>query len=85
MNTLTNVSNFRPRPDNAAVSRSEAPTGPALPVGPPAPEQIKEILKCQTYEELTTELDVRKRIRWYFMSPVSRLSATGGLMHDISG
>jgi hypothetical protein len=72
-------------PDRTTHRLREAPTGPALPVGPPAPEQIKEILKSQTYEELTTELDVRERILWYFMSPVSRLTATGGLMHDISG
>ncbi len=47
MNTLTNVSNFRTHPNDAPVSRSDAPTGPALPVGPLAPEQIKEILESQ--------------------------------------
>jgi DSF synthase len=83
MNTLTNVSNFRSRPDDAPVSRSDAPTGPALPVGPLAPEKIKEILESQTYEELTIEFDIHERILWYFMSPVSRPSATVGLMHDI--
>lgn len=83
MNTLTNVSNFRTSPDDAAVSRSDVPTGPALPVGPLAPEQIKEILESQRYEELTIEFDIHDRILWYFMSPVSRPSATVGLMQDI--
>tara|TARA_R110002110_G_scaffold395138_2_gene609590 strand:+ start:82855 stop:83829 length:975 start_codon:yes stop_codon:yes gene_type:complete len=83
MNTLTNVSNFRTQTDDAPVSRSTVPTGPALPVGPLAPEQIKEILESQRYEELTIEFDVHERILWYFMSPVTRPSATVGLMQDI--
>lgn len=52
-------------------------------MGPLAPEKIKEILEAQTYEELRIEFDIHERILWYFMSPVSRPSATVGLMHDI--
>ena len=83
MNTLTNVSNFRSVPGDAPASRSDQPTGPALPVGPIAPEQLKELLESTRYEELTIEFDIHERILWYFMSPVSRPSATVGLMQDI--
>jgi DSF synthase len=65
------------------ISPTDGYTGTALPVGPIAPEALKELLESQRFEELTIEFDIHERILWCFMSPVERPSATVGLMADI--
>jgi hypothetical protein len=65
------------------IGPTDGYTGTALPVGPIAPEALKELLESQRFEELTIEFDIHERILWYFMSPVERPSATVGLMADI--
>ncbi|MEH6754789.1 MAG: crotonase/enoyl-CoA hydratase family protein [Alphaproteobacteria bacterium] len=83
MNSLTNIAGYRPESDNSPVSRAGLPPGPALPVGPLDPQELKQILESQRYEELLVEYDVHEKIVWYFMNPTSRPSATVGLMKDI--
>lgn len=83
MNSLTNIAGFHPHVEANPVSRSDIPPGPALPVGPLDPQDLKKILESQRYEELLVEYDVHEKIVWYFMNPTSRPSATVGLMQDI--
>lgn len=83
MNSLTSIAGYRPQSDAAPASRTDIPAGPALPVGPLDPQDLKQIIESQRYEELTVEYDIHEKIVWYFMNPTSRPSATVGLMKDI--
>ena len=59
MNSLTNIAGYRPESDNSPVSRAGLPPGPALPVGPLDPHELKQILESQRYEELLVEYENR--------------------------
>jgi DSF synthase len=44
---------------------------------------VKAILERYPYRELSVEFDPHERVLWYFMAPITRPSATVGLMEDI--